>query len=108
MSPVFAMLILIGLLAVPAAMVMGFVWFLIPHAVSCPHCSEVTERLVTVRALRRLSLERRWCTNCGWAGLSRNALVTRKTPTPPGVIVPELDPEEVEPWKPDPIDDRGW
>lgn len=39
----------------------------------CPACFRPTAPLLTPWLSRLTGLERRWCTHCGWSGLSRPA-----------------------------------
>lgn len=73
-------LLLVFVVPVLVSAVVGF--RALPRTTSCPHCSSDTALLrshggAPIRfLLRRLRLQRRWCINCGWVGITRRAAAT--------------------------------
>jgi hypothetical protein len=71
------MLIVVVLLAtvlLRAAIVLAFVYAMLPVKRVCPHCG-TTLAVIQHPLLRRLLplIEHRWCIDCGWTGVGRHA-----------------------------------
>jgi hypothetical protein len=95
--------VLLATVALRVVLVLGVVWLLVPRRTECPRCADATLSLVTPGALRALRIERRWCLQCGWLGLSKRA-----TPAPEPAA-PAGDPEWAGgEWKARWDDDEQW
>ncbi len=57
-----------------AAIVLTFVYLMLPAKRVCPHCGAPLA-LIQHAVLRRLLpvVEHRWCLGCGWSGIARRA-----------------------------------
>ncbi len=57
-----------------AAIVLTFVYLMLPAKRVCPHCGALLV-LIQHSVLRRLLpvVEHRWCLECGWSGMVRQA-----------------------------------
>lgn len=87
----FAVLVLFATVLLRLGLVLGLVWLIIPRRPKCPHCQEPTSGLVSGRSLRWISLERRWCMECGWEGIGKrtrtDAPARREMPVGPSLAV---------------------
>ena len=63
--------VLFSTVALRLAIVLGAVWLFVPRRRTCPHCGETTARLLGPRLAAFLKLERRFCLECGWSGISK-------------------------------------
>lgn len=79
-------LFLFSTVALRVALVALVIWLLIPRRRRCPACGADTAALVTGRVLTWLALERRWCLDCGWAGVAKRTAASvrpERQPTAP-------------------------
>ena len=91
----FMTVLWVVMLVAPLALLIA----LLPSGRDCPRCGGETLsiRTMLLRPVRRL-LARRWCTACGWEGVTR--VTARTAPVPAVEMVPEVH-EEVD-------DDAVW
>jgi hypothetical protein len=75
-------------------------YLFLPTGKDCPRCSSETLllRSRTLRPVRRL-VNLRWCTSCGWEGVTRHAMITRPLPTLEVVPDDADDPDNSAPWR---------
>lgn len=75
-------------------------YLFLPTGRSCPRCDGET-LLIHSRILKpvRKLASLRWCTGCGWEGVTRHAVITR--PLPKLEVVPDDtdDPDTNAPWR---------
>lgn len=77
-------LLLVFMVPILVSAIVGF--RALPRTACCPHCTRDTAQLrarggAPGRALLRyLRLQRRWCINCGWVGITRRAVATVPPP----------------------------
>ncbi|HUK21736.1 MAG TPA: hypothetical protein VLV45_09285 [Gemmatimonadales bacterium] len=68
------------------AIILGVAYMLVPRGVTCPRCGLVMTPIRNVVLDRLLPvLQRRWCLDCGWNGVTRRA---RPRTTPPHAGAP--------------------
>lgn len=73
--------LIIGLFAsAGAVLVIGILGFL-PRRLSCPRCRARTDAVQSPLAAQVRWVQRRWCSDCGWAGWSRGPSQGRQLPS---------------------------
>jgi hypothetical protein len=81
--------VLLVTVAIRFIIVLAIVYLLVPRGVECPHC-KTEMMLIRNRVLERVipSLQRRWCLECGWNGVTRRVSRGRRSANEPRRTIP--------------------
>lgn len=111
----FVVLVLLATVGLRFALVAAIVWLLVPRRRHCPKCATITLPLVSPRLMRIVRLERRWCLDCSWQGLSKRLATSGTIESSPVETVRSGDHNDghsTARWDDDdqwsPVRDEGW
>ncbi len=80
---VLVVAVLMATVLLRLVLVLAAIWLLVPRRRQCPRCGGADLSRVASSLARLLRLERRWCLNCGWEGVSKPTV-----PVPLDIQVP--------------------
>ena len=68
---VFIVVVLLATVALRVVFVAVFAYLVLPRSTACPHCGATVSQVHPGRLGLLSGLERRFCLDCGWAGVGR-------------------------------------